>query len=130
MAEAAAAVLDDEAPDGGAPPALRLLGGVLGRQVEVVQQVLLHGCTCTRSLGRSGAERDGVGGCGAGVREHHHLPLPPPRWLRCTGTTTTNTTKEKTREETASCRPCPCLFTLGSQIQGGRKEGGAIWVEP
>lgn len=51
MAEAAATVLDDEAADGGAPAALRLLGGVLGRQVEVVLQVLLHGCTCARSAG-------------------------------------------------------------------------------
>lgn len=41
VAEAAAAVLDEGA-DGGAPPPLRLLRRVLGRQLEVLLQIPLH----------------------------------------------------------------------------------------
>lgn len=115
MAEAPAPVLDDEAPDGGAPPSLRLLGGVLGRQVEVVQQVLLHGCTCTHS---AGAERSEMGfGDGVGVREHHHLPLPPPRWVRGTGTTNT---KEKKKGGNGKLPPLP-LFIHTRITDSGRK---------
>ena len=61
-AEAAAAVLDEGA-DGGAPSPLRLLGRVLGREVEVLPQALLQPVhpslppTGATSSPRPGAER-------------------------------------------------------------------------